>query len=165
MDSKAIAQELETRFPNPSAHLDSPQLAKLESPLLNVFIYTSIIVAPLCPERLLNEASLLHYYKSIPERTGMTVEQMREKAEASQPWQDTKPHIDAITELLADDDRGPYFMGDQVSYADFMWGGALIFYQRLGSDVWDQFLETASNPEPHIKLLEGLEKWSARDDH
>ena len=123
------------------------------------------IYIPLVPLRLLNEASHPYWYSTRESRFGMPLDQLAREKGGQSAWDNAKPHFDEVTKMLKEDGSGPYFMGEEVSYADFVWGGFLIFLQRIGMDVWQKFLETVGEDgEVHGKLLLGLDRWSARSD-
>ena len=95
----------------------------------------------------------------------MPLYQLESEKGGPDSWNAAKPHLDEITAMLKEDSSGPYFLGRQVSYVDFVWGGFLIFMQRIGSDVWEALLKTVGeDADVHGKLLLGLDQWSLRND-
>lgn len=118
------------------------------------------------PTRLLNDASLDHWYKTRVQRVGGVPLDRSEKEKGGQSaWDNAKPLVDEITNILKEKKGGPYFLGDEVSYADFVWAGFLMFLQRLGTYVWEKMMETmGTDAEMHVGLLNALEPWRLRDD-
>lgn len=165
MDSRVIASKIEELYPSPTVHLDSPILARLEEIMPQLMPTLVGIYLPLVPVRLLNEASHPHWYKTREGWVGMPLEQLKKERGGQDSWDAAKPFLDTVTAMLKKDNSGPYFMGQEVSYADFVWGGYLIFMQRLGTDVWESLLKTVGEDgDAHGKLVIALGKWSARDD-
>lgn len=164
-DSRVIASEVERRFPNPSVHLDSPVLPKVEEVVSNVMPNLVGIYIPLVPVRLLSEASRPYWYKTREARFGMKLDQVAAERGGQKAWDAAKPYLDQATAMLKENEAGPFFLGKEVSYADFVWGGFLIFLQRIGNDVWESFAKTAgADADVHNKLLLGLGPWSERSD-
>lgn len=164
-DSRPIANEIEKRHPSPSVHLDSPILAKLEKIMPQAGPTLIPVFMPAVPKRLLNEASVPYWYETREKRVGMKLDQLEREKGGQSAWDNFKPHLDEVTAMLKEDSSGPYFMGKEVSYADFVWGGFLIFMQRIGTDLYEKTLETAgADAEVHSKLLLGLDQWSERSD-
>jgi len=123
------------------------------------------VYIPLIPVRLLNPASHAYWYATREARFNMPLDQLAREKGGQKAWDDAKPFLDKMTALLKENESGPYFLGDEVSYADFVWGGFLLFIQRIGVDVWEDLLRTAGEGgEVHGKLLLGLDRWSARSD-
>ena len=165
MDSRTIATKLEELHPSPSVYLDSSILSKLEQIMSQLMPTLIGIYIPLVPIRLLNEASHPYWYKTREPWVGMPLDQLAAEKGGQKAWDAAKPYLDEVTSMLKGDDSGPYFMGQEVSYADFVWGGFLIFAQRVGTDVWEDFLKTVGeDADAHGKLLFALGKWSARSD-
>lgn len=164
MDSRQIANKLESLHPSPPLHLDSPTLLKLESIMPNFMPTLSGVYIPLVPVRLLNEASHPHWYKTREAKFGMPLNELAEKKGGDVAYNAARPYLEQVTALLKEDGSGPYFLGKEVSYADFVWAGFLIFMRRIGEDVIEKVLEATGDRKVHEKLLEGVKEWSARSD-
>ena len=164
MDSRKIATVLEERYPEPSLHLDAPQLARLEQCMPQAAAKLRPILVPRVPKVLLNDASLDHWYTTREAAVGMTVDEYEKTGGpgGANVWKEAEPALKQVTALLMETD-GPFFMSNQVSYADFMWASLLNFWKKLGE--LDRLLETAGEKEAHLKLLEGVSQWAERDDH
>lgn len=165
MDSRVIATELEKRYPEPPVYLDSPQLAKLEELMLKIMLAIRPIVFHQVPLSILNEASHPHWYKTREVRAGKPLDQFFQEEGGQKAWDNAKPHIDEVTALLKENSSGPYFMGETITYTDFVWAGFLIFIQRIELDEFQQLLKTiGADSDVHTKLLLALGPWSLRDD-
>lgn len=165
MDSRVIAAEVDKRYPQPLLQIDSSVLSKLETILLKLMPTLAPFYIPNVPKRLLNEASHPHWYKTREARVGMPLDQFEREKGGQQIWDAAKPYLDEITAMLKENNGGPYFMGDSVSYVDFVWGGFLLFVQRIGTDFWEKLLQAIGNDaDVHSKLVLALDPWSLRND-
>lgn len=164
MDSRKIVEVIENLHPQPSVHLDSAYLPKVESLMIQILPALVGVYIPMVPKRLLNEASHEHWYRTREKRVGMPLDQLQREKGGPDAWLNAKPFLNQVTDLLKEDTSGPYFMGNTVSYADFVWAGFLIFAQRIGLDVFEELLSTVSDRQVHVKLLLALDEWSERND-
>lgn len=80
-------------------------------------------------------------------------------------WEASREGFSKITAMLQETE-GPFFMGQTVSYADFIYAGVLLFLKGLGDDVFAKLLEVSGDDGKAIKaLLEAVEPWSKRDSY
>ena len=82
---------------------------------------------------------------------------------ADKAWEEMGDVLKEVTEMLKEDETGPLFMGAEVSYADFVWGGYLLFCQKLGGDVMERVLEGSGDAGVHRRFLEALRPWARED--
>jgi glutathione S-transferase len=165
MDSKAIAQTIDKDHPQPSLHLDSSYLTKLEEILPRLMPALSGHYIPTVPKRLLNEASVPYWYKTREAKFGMTLDELEKSQGGETGWSKAEPMLKQVTEALKENPLGPFFAGKTVSYADFVWAGFLIFWRRIGDDKFSEVLKRTGDPAVHEALLKAVEPWSERDDH
>ncbi|CAM1504928.1 Fc.00g025190.m01.CDS01 [Cosmosporella sp. VM-42] len=163
-DSGKIAYTLEKLHPNPSLHLDSPYHTKVEQ-LASKIVQN---VCPLCysrvPVNLLNEASVEYWYTTRRERLGMTVQEYEEKLGGEAAYLGAEPYLNQMTELLMEND-GPFFMGSEASYADFIWVAFLVFFKRVDEGIFVEVLKRTSDEAVHRSLLDACASWLQRMDH
>lgn len=71
-----------------------------------------------------------------------------------------------MTELLNQNHvSGPYFLGDTVSYTDFIWGAILLFFKAVREDdVYEELLARSGEAEVHRRFLKALSPWTERND-
>lgn len=164
MDSRVIADALEERYPEPSMNLQSSQLARLEKIMIDAVGKARPIIVPAVPRMLLSEVAQDHWYTTREKIFGMKMDEFEKTGGpcGEIAWREAEPVLREATVLLTETD-GPFFMGYQVSYADFVWGGFMIFLQKLG--LLDAMLERAGEREAHLQMLEGISKYAKRDDH
>ncbi|KAK2592605.1 hypothetical protein QQS21_009712 [Conoideocrella luteorostrata] len=164
MDSRKIAAAIEKLHPQPCLHMDSPYLPKVEEILPKIFQN----VIPFCynriPINLLNEASTQYWYTTRAERVGMPVQEFEKKHGGEAAYEGAEPHLRQMTELLKETE-GPFFMGTDVSYADFVWAAALVFFERVDKGMYREILKRTGDEGPHKLLLDGCAPWLKRNDH
>ncbi|RYP61802.1 hypothetical protein DL769_007555 [Monosporascus sp. CRB-8-3] len=165
MDSFEIADALEKAFPAPSLHLDSPYVEKLKAVMVDMRGVLIGVFMPLVPERLLSEASKPYFYETREANIGMPLDRLARERGGDEAFKAAEPHLRKVTALLGENADGPFFMGKEVSFADFIWAGFLIFFRRVGDDVFQKLLDATGDRDLHLKLLEGVKPWSERDDH
>lgn len=119
---------------------------------------------PLVPKRILNNASLDHWYEKREAKHGMSLDELAKTKGGDVAYNAAKPYLEEITALLKEDSSGPYFMGEEVSYSDFIWGGFLHFFTKIGKEEFSRVLEVAGDRDVHLKLMDALKEWTARDD-
>lgn len=165
MDSRKIATVIEERHPEPSVHLDSPYLAKIEEIMARLMGPFAALFLASVPKRILNEASKPYWYETREQFVGMHVDQFEKEKGGEVAFKGAAPIVQEVTALLKENGDGPFFMGNTVSYADFVWGGLLLFAQRCGQETLDGLLKVSGDAQVHTALLEGLRPWSKRSDH
>ncbi len=159
MDSFAIAKHLESAHPKPSLHLDSPYLERIMTLLPKAAGPLSPVFIPRVQGNLLNPPSADFFRRTREARFGKTLEELAKGADEA--WETSKPHIKEIAAMLGEDDSGPYFMGKEVSYADFVLVGWMKMFERIGQ--LDPIL--AVDKEAFGAVYEACKKSMERDDH
>lgn len=162
IDSKAIAQAIEERHPEPSLDLDSPVLPKVEELLDQAGPALRPEYIPAIPKRLLNQASVPYWYETREAAFGLPLDELAKTKGGARAWSEAEPYLRQVTELLRASPEGPYFAGKTVTYTDFVWAGFLIFWRRIGDDKFDELLRRTGDGKVHEDLLKALEPWSER---
>ncbi|SPQ17684.1 b5c5e312-99ed-4ce0-a515-0ea22776eefb [Thermothielavioides terrestris] len=160
MESRAIADQIEALHPSPPAHLDSPALAKLQALVPRLQVALRPVYMPRVPRLLLAEGSAAYFRATRAALVGMELDAFEAANPEAGVWDTVEPLLREVTALL-EEEGGPFFLGAQVSYADFVWGGLLLFYERLGA--LEELLRRSGNAEVHRRLLEGLQPWTKRN--
>jgi glutathione S-transferase len=164
MESRAIATALEKEFPSPPLYLDSPILPKVEALMPKITLH----LAPVCPPRvsrdILNERSISYFNRTREARFGMPLDEFEKSEQGGETaWENATPHLRELAELLKED-GGPFFMGQTVSYADFIVVGFLQFLKRLSYDN-DLFSRVVQIDQSFLALYEACAEWLKRDDY
>ncbi|KAH6853234.1 hypothetical protein B0I37DRAFT_2439 [Chaetomium sp. MPI-CAGE-AT-0009] len=167
MDSRAIATAIDAAHPSPSVHLDSPILAELEALMPR-------LMPTLAPEYLLNVPRVILGPASVPYWMetrkrfvgGVELEEFAAKADKGKMWADAEVLLREATALLKrGGNEGPFFMGGEVSYADFVWGGFLVFVRCQGEELFEEVLKRTGDAQVHKTLLAALVPWIERSSY
>ncbi|TEB27756.1 hypothetical protein FA13DRAFT_1736220 [Coprinellus micaceus] len=79
-------------------------------------------------------------------------------------WADAKKALDALDEkLTATDAKGPWYLGDRISFADFVIGASLIWMELLlgeESEEWKNV--TTWNGGRWKRFIEGISEWRVK---
>jgi glutathione S-transferase len=163
MDSYKIADIIEEKHPEPSLALNTPVQLKFRSILIPFMGELGPIYVPGTAKRILGEESLEFYYTTRHEDLGMPLDDY-EKQNSPGAFERAEPFAREITALLNETSSGPYFLGDTVSYADFMWAATLLYFKYLGTEEYQEVLRRTGDAETHIKFLDAMSLWTERND-
>ncbi|KAF2233519.1 putative glutathione S-transferase [Viridothelium virens] len=161
MDSKAIAEEIEKRYPTPTLPIDTPTREKLGE---NFKVVAGSLVPELVarvPRVLLNPTSREYFERTRAERFGMPLEEYEKKEGGEQAWDKAEKGLEAIAGMLKEK-GGPFLDGSQVSFADFQVVGLLRFMEILHQSLYERITKTY--PE-FGKLYDASKQWLERDNH
>ncbi|KAI2641006.1 putative glutathione S-transferase [Xylaria nigripes] len=163
-DSWEIAQELEKLYPTRPVNMDESLRERYLShfvPAFNELIPNYILAAP---KHLLNEASRGYWHETRSAWFGMPLEQFVQERGGEKAFKAAVPHLLAITELLKETE-GPFFMGQKVSFVDFIHAGFFHMVKRVGDGLFVPTLEATGDPELHLRLIEAMEPYIERDSY
>ncbi|KFY43934.1 hypothetical protein V494_01755 [Pseudogymnoascus sp. VKM F-4513 (FW-928)] len=165
MHSRAIAARLEELHPEPSLHLDSPILAKVYkiqakhiAPLYGLWM-------PLVSTNILNPRSKEYFDRTREEDEGLPLPELLAKTEKreEEAWGEAREGLRELAALLEENEKGPFFMGDVVSYADMVVLSWLQFYWCIDKE---RLFDRAVKTEPVLaRLYEAGQQWLKRNDH
>jgi glutathione S-transferase len=154
MDSRPIANALDSLHPTPSLHLDSPYLAKIEELLPKLVNTVRPVFVPLVPKKFLLPRSAEYFTASREKGLNMSLDEFAKGADKA--FEDVKPHVKTVSALYQENADGPFLLGQDVSYADFYVLGFLRMMDRLG--VADKFWNMDGGIELK-KAYEAAAKW------
>ena len=161
MDSWPIAHELEKRYPSPSLHLDDPVTIKIrdqiDSILGPIFLQYISKVPTLLPER-----SQEYFYRTRKAAFGKPLSEVHQEATANaeEGWKKAQEPLKEVADLLKKHD-GPFFLGQTVSYADFIFTAMLYFIKCLDEDGFQRLL---SFDPAFSKVYEASRQWFTKDN-
>lgn len=161
MDSWRIAHELEKRYPTPSLHLDDPVNVKVRdqiSAILGPVVMTFLPAVPtLVPER-----SQEYFYRTREAAFGKPLSEVHKEAlaNAEEGWKKAQEPLKETADLLKKHD-GPFFLGESVSYADFIFVAMLYFVKKLSEEAFQKIL---SFDPAFPKVYEASRQWFTRDN-
>jgi glutathione S-transferase len=163
MDSAKILERIEKDYPEPSVHKDSPVLSKLFAIMPNIMGALRPVYFTTVPGRILSEKSVPYWQETRTEMAGEPLDALYKREGGQEAWDKARPHVQEVEALLKENSEGPFFLGKTPSYADFVWGGFLIFMQR--NQVIDEVYKISSDAQVHKDLLEATAPWHKRNDH
>lgn len=165
MDSANIARALEAAHPDPPLRLDAALLPEVERLVAAAGAALGPVVYARVPVTILNEASLGYWYETRRRRLGVTVQELEETKGGEAAYAAAEPHLRGLTALLLrgkEEEGGPFFMGREVSYADFVWVALLAFLERVDGGVFAEVLRRTGDEGVHRALLEACGAWLER---
>ena len=162
MDSLAIAQKLESLHPSPSLHLDNglhlkvgPIFGKIGAPLLPVFM-------PRIGRDVIVESSVPYFQEARKKAFGMSLDEFEKMKGGEQAWQAAQPGVEDLKAFLAEhkQDDGPFVLGSQVSYVDFVIVAFMEAFRRIGEELFERLV---GNDESLRNIHKACERWLEND--
>ncbi|KAK5457229.1 hypothetical protein LTS15_005010 [Exophiala xenobiotica] len=163
MDSRRIADALESLQPTPPLHLDSPCQARIEDLTKQIIDSIRPVFMPMVPKVFLNPASRDYFLSTRTKALGMSLDEYAKGADEG--VQKAKPYIRELGEMLRENNEGPFLQGKTPCYADMVVLAWLTMLDRLG--VGDRFFGLEDGGEELKKLYdEGIKQgWFDRDSY
>ncbi|KAF2164175.1 hypothetical protein M409DRAFT_56874 [Zasmidium cellare ATCC 36951] len=167
MESRHIADALEKLQPEPSLRLDTGYPERAQG-IVDLLLRT--VVVPFMyriPDWLLRPEGAKWYHQERQKLFGgMTLYDFAEHEEFSgeRAWQKAEPAMNDLRNLLAENQTGPFVMGSQVSYADFIIVSYFKFLTKIDKDG-DAYGRMVGFDPSFEALFKACEKWYARDEH
>jgi len=161
MDSLSIAQKIEEIQPQPSLHLDSEYITRTQGAVGKLLGQLAPIAMPRVPEMLLNPSSAEYFEETRAKRFGMPLSELAKSDEARDAWQNAQPALEEITAILRENGGGPYVLGNEPSFADFILAGMWRFVELLDKDgdLYGKIMQVdASFPKHYDACKEWMEK-------
>ncbi|EHK20854.1 uncharacterized protein TRIVIDRAFT_77999 [Trichoderma virens Gv29-8] len=162
MDSYKIADIIEEKYPEPKVLLNTPVQARFRNSMIKFMEELTPIYVPGVAQKILGEESLDFFHTTRQEDVGMPLYDYG-KQNSPGAFERAEPFAREITALL-NETSGPYFLGDTVSYADFMWAGILLFFKCLGTEEYQQVLKGTGDAAAHTRFLDALSPWTEKND-
>ena len=163
MDSYKIADIIERKYPEPSLPLNTPTQLRFREILIKLMEELTPIYVPGVAQNILGDASLDFFHTTRQEDIGMPLYDYK-KQHGPGAFRRAEPFAREMTSLLNETSSGPYFLGDTVSYTDFLWAGILLFFKCLGNEEYQEVLMRSGDAETHTKFLNALSSWTGRND-
>lgn len=165
MDSLKIVKHLELLYPQKPLGLACDPYLEEVLELTDKTVETIMPdFVPKIAKNILDVASL-EFFRRTREAwfEGRTLDQVSAEHGGTQAYEKAAPLVERVTELLNRDSAGPYFQGNTVSYADFVWTALLVFLETLSDGSLELLL--TPNKSSHLALLKACRLWLARDGH
>lgn len=162
MESAAIASALESRYPEPSLHLETGLHEKFEAAFGKIGGPLVPVIMPRIARDKLAESSVPWFQEARAKRFGMSLEELERTKGGEQAWQAAEPGFEDLRRFLTDHkrDEGPFVLGSQVSYVDFMIVSMMEAFRRIGNDLYEKFV---SQDEKFREVHQACQKWMQSD--
>ncbi|EMC91182.1 hypothetical protein BAUCODRAFT_127097 [Baudoinia panamericana UAMH 10762] len=163
MDSAAIANKLEELYPQPSLHLDAglhgkatAAGGKVAGPLVPIFM-------PRVGRDMVAESSVSWFREARHKMFGMSLEDLEATRGGKQAWAAAKAatrELEAWVKETKKED-GPFLLGSEVSYADFVIVAFMEALKRIGPDIYDR---VCGDEEALVAMHHATTPWLKRDN-
>ena len=161
MDSKNIAVEMEKRHPKPSLHLDAAEVKEAEALAPKIMLSLKGVLWPMIPKKILNPVSATYFEETRHKRVGMPLEELGRTSGGERAWKEAEPALKALDELYKKH-KGPFLLGEDMSFGDLIYAGALHYFGLLGDGIYERVVSIAPSLKP---LHEASKVLLERDDH
>ncbi|KAM0466817.1 hypothetical protein ACHAPV_000326 [Trichoderma viride] len=166
MESGKIAKSIERKHPSPAVHLDSPIVHRVDG-------LVDKCMPPMHPNLLykfsqdvLSEKSFDYWVGIYTKKLGMPLDEYERQLGGEKSWVAALPYLIELTSLLKERQaEGPFFLGKDVSYADIIWAGALIFVKRVDENVFQELLDRTGARDVHERFFDACAPWMKRDSY
>lgn len=163
MDSLSIAQNIEAIQPEPSLHLDSEYISRTQGAVGKLLGQLAPVVMPRVPEMLLNPTSAEYFEETRAKRFGMPLAELAKSDKAKNAFTNAQPAFEEIKAILHENSGGPYVLGNEPSFADFILAGMWRFVELLDKDG-DLYGRIMQYDASFSKHYEACKKWMERVD-
>lgn len=144
--------------------MDSPYLARIEDVVATMFTFCRPLIVAAVPRNLLNESSAQYWYPNREKLIGLSCDAFEAEHGGDKAKVGTATIFKQAGDMLREKE-GPFFEGDTVGYADFVWLGALLFFKRIDESLYTALTEASGDAAVHDRLLEASAAWTKRNDH
>lgn len=166
MESGKIAKAIEKKYPSPTVHLDSPIVHRVDA-LVDKYMlamYPNLLYK--FSQAVLSEKSYDYWVGKYTEKLGMPLDEYERQLGGEKSWAEALPAIFQLTNLLEERQaEGPFFLGKNISYADFIWAGVLVFVKRVDENVFQELLDRTGARDVHERFFEACAPWMKRDGY
>lgn len=131
MGSLAIATRLEELYPNPPLHLDSSYLVRVNEIIAKVSEIL-MLVHLTGTQGLLRSRSADYFAADREKMLGMPIEQYSYKKIGRHVFEEVAPHVQEMAKMLRDNESGPWFLGENVGYADLVVVSWMRYWSEIG---------------------------------
>lgn len=161
MDSRNICEHLDKIHPSPTLHMDdaSGVIDETMQALGAVFEHLRPLALPRVPTTLLAKPSAEYFFHTRQEMFGMGLPDLAVTNEAQHAIRNARPHLYGLKKVMTENKRtgeGPFVLGKEPSFADFVVAGAFSFLKdldRLG-DLFDPIVCSDPVFEEHWKACQ-----------
>lgn len=162
MESKRIAWAIEALHPEPSVHLSNPVIGRVQDSWLQILSSLVPVLVPRMPVHVLRGPTIEFHKAARMRDYGMPLTELEAKYGGEKAWKKGEAGLKSWVDVLSEDRRGPFCLGDKVSYADFVIVGFLEYCRVLGGGCLERVLQFDG---VFGELYEACKPWLARNDH
>lgn len=163
MDSRKIAETLDKLVPQPSLHTDRADVIdRVQSTVLACQGALGPLLMPAVPN-LLPPRSAEYFHTTRAKRFGMPLPEFAKSDKGGEnAWKNAEPHFAKLKDILGEK-SGPYVLGEEVSFADFIIAGYWDFVRKTDETGknFPRVMKIDKSFEEHYKACS---KWLERDD-
>ncbi|VUC25906.1 unnamed protein product [Clonostachys rosea] len=142
MDSPAISEFIEAKYPHPAVPLTSELGLKIQEKFRDVI--NPIFRISVMPRvyHIISPRAQIYFRKSRETLTGLTLEELDDPAKADQAWKSADADLRQLSDwILTHKDDGPFVLGAQVSYTDFWIIGMLEWARVANRAAFERVME------------------------
>ncbi|KAJ0314581.1 hypothetical protein Brms1b_006736 [Colletotrichum noveboracense] len=161
MNSKKIIPRIEADYPEPPLYHDADLCQEALKHIAPVWDALAPILLPVAPREILNERSAEYFWRTRKEFLGMSLDEFGEKNGGEKAWEKAKKPIKDAAALL-NKTEGPFFLGDTVSYADFLYVGVIAMAKRFNEENYRRIVEISPAFDKQYKACG---PWLERNGH
>ncbi|KAI8170063.1 hypothetical protein K4K49_005438 [Colletotrichum sp. SAR 10_70] len=161
MNSKKIIPRIEADYPEPPLYHDADLSQEALKHIAPVWDALAPVLLPVAPREVLNERSAEYFWRTRKEFLGMSLDEFEEKHGGEKAWEKAKKPIEDAAALL-NKTEGPFFLGDTVSYADFLYVGVIAMAKRFNEENYRRIVEISPAFDKQYKACG---PWLERNDH
>jgi glutathione S-transferase len=166
MESGKIVKAIEKKFPSPTVHLDSPIVHRVDSLVDKCMPTMHPNLLYKFSQVVLSEEGYDYWVGKYTAKLGMPLDEYERLLGGEKSWSAALPFLTELTSLLKERQaEGPFFLGKDISYADFIWAGALVFVRRIDGNVYQELLDRTGARDVHERFLEACAPWMKRDSY
>ena len=162
MDSAIIAAKLESLHPEPSLHLDADLHNEAQAVMYRVFGPLFPTLMPSIRDKLITPHALAYWTRTRESLFGMSIDEFARVKGGPHAWEAAQPGFSELNKFVTEHrrDDGPFILGSQVSYGDFVVVGNLESFRKTDEDMFNMVL---GQDERVRELYEACEEWLEHD--
>ncbi|KAK5119162.1 hypothetical protein LTR85_007776 [Meristemomyces frigidus] len=161
-DSAVIAKQLEAIHPDPPLVFDSETQLKAEQAVGKIARPLMPVFMPRVARDVITESSVPFFRETRAKAFGMSLEELEAARGGEQAWEAAGAGFQELRAVLTEHKRceGPFILGSEVSYGDFLVVAFTESLRRIGSDLGERFLNV---DESFRNLHEACKVWMQKD--
>lgn len=145
-------------------HLDNglaqkigPMIGKISQPLIPVFM-------PRIGRDVIVESTVPYFQEARAKRFGMSLDELEKAKGGEQAWEAARTGLEELNAFIASQkkDEGPFILGSDVCYADFVVAAMVEALRRIGEDLYEKMRGVAGE-RGVMEIHDACKKWFESD--